>query len=116
MIIDPPISEISKKADSRYTLVTMAAKRARMIGQNTETDGEVHEVKNPVSIAVHEIAEGIVGYTRSTDEAPAIDYWPKGHKEDDVIEDEIENAAEADEESSDESEEYGGDEEEASEG
>ena len=31
MMIKPGISELSKCVDSRYTLVTMAAKRARMI-------------------------------------------------------------------------------------
>ena len=33
MMIKPGISELSKCVDSRYTLVTMAAKRARMIGE-----------------------------------------------------------------------------------
>ena len=32
MMIKPGISDLSKCVDSRYTLVTMAAKRARMIG------------------------------------------------------------------------------------
>ena len=33
MMIKPGISELSRCVDSRYTLVTMAAKRARMLGE-----------------------------------------------------------------------------------
>ena len=38
MMIKPGISELSKCVDSRYTLVTMAAKRARMIGEGWCTE------------------------------------------------------------------------------
>ena len=63
MIIKPGINALSSCADSRYTLVTMAAKRARMIGENGE--GLVPcDVHKPVSIAVAEIAAGKVGYIR----------------------------------------------------
>ena len=47
MMIKPGISELSKKVDSRYTLVSMAAKRVRMLG----ADEEVADVK-PISKAV----------------------------------------------------------------
>ena len=59
MMIKPGISELSKKVDSRYTLVSMAAKRARIIGENGEPD-----VIKPVSRAVQEIADGKVQYCR----------------------------------------------------
>ena len=63
MMIKPGINALSSCADSRYTLVTMAAKRARMIGEDGE--GLVPcDVKKPVSIAVAEIAAGKVGYIR----------------------------------------------------
>ena len=63
MMIEPGISTLSTCVDSRYTLVTMAAKRARMIGESGE--GLVKcDVKNPVSIAVAEIDAGKVGYIR----------------------------------------------------
>lgn len=69
MMIKPGITELSKFVDSRYTLVTMAAKRARMIGRNADNeDVEIdykHEKDKPVSIAAREIAEGKVGYVRS---------------------------------------------------
>lgn len=59
MMIKPGISELSKKVDSRYTLVSMAAKRVRMLG----ADEEVADVK-PISKAVEEIADGKVQYCR----------------------------------------------------
>ena len=63
MMIKPGISTLSTCVDSRYTLVTMAAKRARMIGETGE--GLVPcDVHKPVSIAVAEIAAGKVGYIR----------------------------------------------------
>ncbi|MCC8169792.1 MAG: DNA-directed RNA polymerase subunit omega [Oscillospiraceae bacterium] len=69
MMIKPGITELSKCVDSRYTLVTMAAKRARMIGKhNNSEDNEIdynHEKDKPVSIAANEIAGGKVGYVRS---------------------------------------------------
>lgn len=63
MMIKPGISTLATCVDSRYTLVIMAAKRARMIGESGE--GLVNcDVKKPVSIAVAEIAAGKVGYIR----------------------------------------------------
>lgn len=67
MMIKPGMTELSKKADSRYTLVTMAAKRARMIGENSEM--EMEDGIKPVSRAVEEIADGKVQYCRDTDGA-----------------------------------------------
>ena len=64
MMIKPGINTLSSCADSRYTLVTMAAKRARMIGEDGE--GLVPcDINKPVSIAVAEIAAGKVGYIRN---------------------------------------------------
>ena len=59
----PSINEIRKKADSRYTIVVMAAKRARDIidGKPVLTDCEISK---PVSIAAHEIAEDLITYKR----------------------------------------------------
>lgn len=63
MMIKPGISTLSTCVDSRYTLVIMAAKRARMIGDGGE--GLVAcDVNKPVSVAVAEIAAGKVGYIR----------------------------------------------------
>ena len=59
----PSINEIRKKADSRYTIVVMAAKRARDIidGKHVLTDCEINK---PVSIAAQEIAEDLITYKR----------------------------------------------------
>ena len=61
MMIKPGISDLSKCVDSRYTLVTMAAKRARMIGEERMHDMDAYGDEKPVSVA----AEEIVGYVRS---------------------------------------------------
>ena len=60
MMIKPSIVELKKNTDSRYTLVTIASKRARMIGVK---DHESH-YSNPVTRAVEEMGEGRVGYVR----------------------------------------------------
>lgn len=59
----PSINEIRKKADSRYTVVIMAAKRSRDIidGKPILTDCDINK---PVSIAAHEIAEDLITYRR----------------------------------------------------
>lgn len=59
----PSINEIRKKADSRYTLVIMAAKRARDLIDGkprlTEHDSDV-----AVTLATHEIADDLITYKR----------------------------------------------------
>ena len=59
----PSINEIRKKADSRYTLVILAAQRARDIidGKPILTEAETEK---PVSIAANEIAEDLITYRR----------------------------------------------------
>ena len=57
----PAIDEIKTKADSRYTLVILAAKRARDIidGKPLLVDPKVDR---PVSIAAEEINEELVSF------------------------------------------------------
>ena len=65
MMVKPGITTLDKCVDSRYTLVAMAATRARMIGKE-QHDGMVDSrADKPVTIAVNEIAKGKVGYVRS---------------------------------------------------
>ena len=59
----PSINEIRKKADSRSTLVILAAKRARDIIEGKPQLTEV-EIEKPVSIAANEIAEDLITYSR----------------------------------------------------
>ena len=61
----PSINEIRKKADSRYTLVILAAKRARDIIEGKPTLTE-EDTERPVSIAAHEIVEDLITYSRET--------------------------------------------------
>ena len=70
----PSVNEIRKKADSRYTIVILAAKRARDIidGKPILTDVEIDR---PVSIAAHEIAEDLITYSR--DESCGMDEMPQ---------------------------------------
>ncbi len=60
----PSINLIKTKADSRYTIVIMAAKRARDL-----IDGKPPlvntSIKKPVSIATKEIAEDLISYKRA---------------------------------------------------
>lgn len=69
-IIDPPIDELLDKVESKYALVIYSAKRARQIndyytdladGNLFENVGPLvdsHIEDKPLSIALHEIAEG----------------------------------------------------------
>ncbi len=59
----PSINEIRKKADSRYTIVILAAKRARHIIEGKPVLLEC-ENERPVSIAANEIAEDLITYRR----------------------------------------------------
>ena len=63
----PSVNEIRKKADSRYTVVIMAAKRSRDIidGKPLLTESEINK---PVSISAREIAEDLITYRRETAE------------------------------------------------
>jgi DNA-directed RNA polymerase subunit omega len=63
MLLYPAINEIRQKADSRYTLVILAAKRARDLIEGKpyllDTDNNV-----PVSVASEEINEDVITYRR----------------------------------------------------
>lgn len=62
-MLEPEIKLMKTKADSKYTLAIMAAKRARDL-----IDGKPPliepEIDKPVSIAAHEIAEDLITYQR----------------------------------------------------
>lgn len=59
----PSINELTKIADSRYTLVMLASKRARQIIGGEKPLIETSANK-PVSIALEEIMENKVKYKR----------------------------------------------------
>lgn len=67
MMCYPSIDSLVKKVDSKYTLVTLAALRAREL---TLTDGQTPliahaEGKKPATIALEEIYEGKITYSFS---------------------------------------------------
>ncbi|HZK01924.1 MAG TPA: DNA-directed RNA polymerase subunit omega [Anaerovoracaceae bacterium] len=62
-MLEPSVEVMKQKADSRYTLAILTAKRARDIvdGKPTLIDTDIDK---PVSVAVHEIADDLITYKR----------------------------------------------------
>lgn len=63
----PSINDLRKKVDSKYTLVIMTSKRARRIIDGSEPMVPV-TIDKPVTIAVKEISEDLITYTRDDSE------------------------------------------------
>lgn len=63
MMIEPPIGELLKKVDCRYTLAVEASKRARELIGGAMPLIDTKEIK-PLSIAIEEINRGLISYTR----------------------------------------------------
>ena len=73
-MMDPPIEELLDKVDSKFTLVTMSAKRGRQInsyfnqlgeGLGTIVPPQVASVsRKPLSIALEEIAASKITFLR----------------------------------------------------
>lgn len=77
-MIEPKIETLIGTADSKYTLVILAAKRARQINSYFSQLGEgvaeftppqvplgPHQAPKSLSIALQEIAEGVVSFERT---------------------------------------------------
>lgn len=64
-MLNPSFKELAEKGDSRYTLVMLTAKRARKIIDGAEPLLETTS-KKAVSIALEEVLEGSITYTRPT--------------------------------------------------
>lgn len=67
MMIDPPIGELLKKVDCRYTLAVEASKRARELIGGSMPLIETKETK-PLTIAIEEINRELISYARVEDE------------------------------------------------
>lgn len=77
MMIKPGITELDKYVDSRYTLVSMVSKRARMIGtqrSHEAAEGIISDTEKPVTQAVNDITSGVLSYIRSDAVEKAIEY------------------------------------------
>ena len=66
MIIKPTLESLMTKVDSKYTLVTLAAKRARQLTDGDEPLVDVDTTK-VVSIAMEEIDQGKITYEAPRD-------------------------------------------------
>ncbi len=79
-MIEPRIESLIEVADSKYTLVILAAKRSRQINAYFSQLGEgvaehtppqvplaADQAPKALSIALQEVAEGSVAYERTTD-------------------------------------------------
>ncbi|MCL6449188.1 MAG: DNA-directed RNA polymerase subunit omega [Armatimonadetes bacterium] len=60
----PSLDELMKKVDSRYTLVVVVAKRARILTEKGEEEGDTPATK-PVTRALHEVVRGQIRYRRT---------------------------------------------------
>ncbi|CQR74586.1 DNA-directed RNA polymerase subunit omega [Sporomusa ovata DSM 2662] len=63
-MINPSLDSLVKKVDSKYTLVVLAAKRAREIMDGQQPLIECKSNK-PVTIALEEVAQGEMSYERT---------------------------------------------------
>ena len=63
MMTEPPIGELLKKVDCRYTLAVEASKRAREIIGGSLPLIDTKETK-PLSIAIEEINRRLITYSR----------------------------------------------------
>ncbi len=63
-MIHPSTDDLLDKVDSRYTLVIMAAKRARKLRESQVNRDEAHIFKE-VSAALEDIAAGKITYERT---------------------------------------------------
>ena len=66
MLIKPTLESLMTKVDSKYTLVTLAAKRARQLTDGDEPLVDVDTTK-VVSIAMEEIDQGKITYDAPRD-------------------------------------------------
>ncbi|MDY3983005.1 MAG: DNA-directed RNA polymerase subunit omega [Veillonellaceae bacterium] len=64
MMNKPEQKILEAQVDSKYTLVTLAAKRAREITAGDPPLVSDCESDKPVSLALYEIAEGKITYSR----------------------------------------------------
>ena len=76
MLNKPTLSELMQNVDSKYTLVIVAAKRARaMIDKNPEL-ASMPGV-NPVSIALNEVADGTLHWSNAAQPAQPEETQPE---------------------------------------
>ena len=80
-MMDPPIEDLLDKVDSKFTLVTLSAKRGRQINSYFNQLGEglgsivppqVTSIsRKPLSIALEEVAAGKITFVRAPEDEEA---------------------------------------------
>ncbi|HEU5138485.1 MAG TPA: DNA-directed RNA polymerase subunit omega [Bacillales bacterium] len=63
MMLEPSIDELMEQIDSKYMLVTIAAKRARELQNIGSGDSEDAASRKYVGMALKEVAQGKLAYT-----------------------------------------------------
>ena len=81
----PSINDLRNKVDSKYTLVSLAAKRARDLIDGKPALVEI-DTDKPVSIATEEIAEALITYSRSEELEDLIEQNGEDEKADEKAE------------------------------
>lgn len=61
----PSLDELMKKVDSRYALVVIAAKRARVLTEKQNSNNSNSKAVKPVTAALQEIVEDKIRYRRT---------------------------------------------------
>ncbi|KGX88503.1 DNA-directed RNA polymerase subunit omega [Pontibacillus litoralis JSM 072002] len=69
-MLEPSIDSLLKNINSKYTLVTLSARRARQMQETNKYLIEDHFSDKYVGIALEEINNGNLHYTYEGDEAP----------------------------------------------
>lgn len=90
MMVEPGLDVLLPHVDSKYTLVSVSSKRARKIMAK-----DAAELENPVTLALHEIADGKIEWERvETSEVHAEECEASKCSEEDVAEEIAEKAVE----------------------
>lgn len=66
-MINPSVIDLLKKVEDRYSLVIVTSKRARQIIDGSKELVET-DSKKPLTIAINEVNEGLVGYEKVEEE------------------------------------------------
>ncbi|MBR5229106.1 MAG: DNA-directed RNA polymerase subunit omega [Firmicutes bacterium] len=91
----PSINILRDKVDSKYTLVSLAAKRSRDLIDGKPALVDI-TINKPVSIATEEIANDLISYTRQfeTEDEVEIEFYEMPEAAEEVAEEPQEEIAE----------------------
>ncbi|MFW6238238.1 MAG: DNA-directed RNA polymerase subunit omega [Halanaerobiales bacterium] len=64
MITEPSAEKLSDKVDSLYSLVIMAARRARQLNAGADRKLDEYRLEKPVSMSLEEIEKDKVSYRK----------------------------------------------------